>query len=89
MWKEAIMARLRYCFRIRLQVLTNPTKTLRQMLFPRFQPETSNTIQAPDCSMKISPPVPTPNPISTIFITVVMPNQDHTDADRYYINRIK
>jgi hypothetical protein len=52
MWKEAIMARLRYCFRIRLKELTNPTKTLRQMGFPRFQPETSDTNQAPDCSLK-------------------------------------
>ena len=89
MWQEAIMARLRYCFRIHLQVLTNPTKTLRQMGFARFQPETSHVIQAPDCSMKYTTPLHTPNPISTIFITVVIANQDYTDADRYYINQVK
>ena len=52
MCKEASTARLRYWFRIRHKVLTNPTKTLRQMGFLRFQPETSDTIQAPDFSMK-------------------------------------
>ena len=51
------------------------------MGFPRFQPETSDPIQAPDGSMEIHHKLPTPYHISTVFITVAIPDHEYTDAD--------
>jgi hypothetical protein len=41
---------------------------LRQMGFPRLKPETFDTIQTPDCSMKTHHTLPIPNPISTVLL---------------------
>jgi hypothetical protein len=74
MWREAITVRLRYCFRTRLKVLTNPTK---RWVFRDSNLQPLDTIPAPDCSMKIHHTLPIPNPISAVFITVAIPDHDY------------
>jgi hypothetical protein len=52
----------------KVKIPINPTKKLRQMGFPIFQPERCDTIQTPDCSMKTHHTLPIPNPITTVLL---------------------